>query len=130
MAVVTYPIRDGSGAIKYARAVSGDGSLTNPYIFGSAPIISWSQPLAVAVTAAGGIGLPANTQRQNVVIVNRGANPVDMFYGIVGVFGAGLPLAPNQERIIDASNLYLGLLSFIANTGLASNLVIYEAVTA
>lgn len=125
---VTYPIRDGSGSIKYARAVSGDGSLTTPYVFGSAPIIIWNSPILVTATGMAQIGLPSNSLRQNAVIVNRGTTVVDMFYGTAGTFGTGLPLQPNQERKIDSSNLYLGLLSFICGTGLTSSVVIYEAV--
>lgn len=130
MAVVTYPIRDGLGTSKYARAVSGDGTLANPYVFGANPVISWNLPILVNSTATGTIGLPANTQRQQAVIVNRGVNPVDMFYGIAGTFGTGLPLLPNQERVINANNLYLGNLSFICAATLSASVVVYEAVIA
>ncbi|MFA9202096.1 MAG: hypothetical protein ACEQSC_00905 [Candidatus Nanopelagicaceae bacterium] len=127
---ITYSIRDATGTTKYAKAVSGDGSIVNPYVFGSFFEISWNAPVVASITSFLTTPVLGNSNRQGAIIINRGSNPVDMFYGTSGTFGTGLPLLPGVERRIDHSNLYRGALSFVADVGFSSAILIFEAIPA
>jgi hypothetical protein len=127
---IIYSIRDATGTIKYAKAAAGDGTIATPYVFGSFFEISWNSVIVAPVTAILTTPVVGNPNRQNSIVINRGANPVDMFYGTSGVFGTGLPLLPGTERYIDSTNLYRGALSFVCDTGLSSTVLILEAIPA
>jgi hypothetical protein len=73
--------------------------------------------------------LAANASRKAVTIINRSAtDPVDLFFGTVGTFGAGLPLAFGQVYEINTTNLYRGIITARSGSGITVSLAVAEGV--
>jgi hypothetical protein len=73
--------------------------------------------------------LAANASRKAATIINRSAtDPVDLFFGTVGTFGAGLPLAFGQVYEINTTNLYRGIITAISGSGITVSLAVAEGV--
>lgn len=80
-----------------------------------------------AVTDAGVTVLAANTARRYVLIWNVGADPVDLFLGAAGAFGAGVRLvAPFGGTQWPLRLEYTGRIDAITNTGLTSTVTFVE----
>ena len=73
--------------------------------------------------------LAANASRKAATIINRSAtDPVDLFFGTVGTFGAGLPLAFGQVYEINTTNLYRGIITARSGSGITVSLAVAEGV--
>lgn len=73
--------------------------------------------------------LAANASRKSATIINRSdTDPVDLFFGTVGTFGAGLPLAFGQAYEINTTNLYRGIITARSGTGITVSLAVAEGV--
>ena len=73
--------------------------------------------------------LAANAIRKAATIINRSAtDPVDLFFGTVGTFGAGLPLAFGQVYEINSTNLYRGIITARSGSGITVSLAVAEGV--
>ena len=73
--------------------------------------------------------LAANASRKAATIINRSAtDPVDLFFGTVGTFGAGLPLAFGQVYEINSTNLYRGIITARSGSGITVSLAVAEGV--
>lgn len=100
-------------------------SNTNPPV----TTISVYTPTTAIVGDAGNVGLASNSARKGATIVNRSTTqPVDLFFGALDAFGAGLPLAPQQAYEINSTNLYTGVITAIAPSGQRVNLAVLEGV--
>jgi hypothetical protein len=102
-------------------ANSGGGSVSTPI-----STYAHSDP---SITDTGATVLAANINRKGAVIVNRSStNSADLFFGAVGTYGLGLPLAPGQSYEINSTNLYTGLVMAITNGGNTAILAVAEGV--
>lgn len=92
----------------------------------STPITAYTMSSLAIVDTAIDV-LAVNVNRKGAIIINRSnTNSVDLFFGVSGVYGAGLPLAPGQSYEIDRSNLYTGAIRSIAGTGITAILAVAE----
>lgn len=92
----------------------------------STPITAYTQS-TTTTTDAGIVVLALNANRKGAVIVNRSTtNPVDLFFGALGAYGVGLPLAPGQPYEINSTNLYTGVIRSITSTGITAVLAVAE----
>jgi hypothetical protein len=81
------------------------------------------------ITDTGVVAIAANATRKHAIIVNRStSNTVSLFFGVLGAFGAGLPLVPQQSYEINNANLYTGIIRGITSTGLTASLSVTEGV--
>jgi hypothetical protein len=94
----------------------------------STPISTYAHS-APSITDTGTVALAANTNRKGAVIINRSAtNPVDLFFGAVGIYGVGLPLVPGQSYEINSTNLYTGVVRAITSSGNTAILAVAEGI--
>jgi hypothetical protein len=95
-----------------------------------APVVITTYTHSTAsVVDTGVTALAANASRKSATIINRSAtDPVDLFFGIVGTFGAGLPLAFGQVYEINSTNLYRGIITARSGTGITVSLAVAEGV--
>ena len=81
------------------------------------------------ITDAGVVAIDANASRKHAIIVNKSTtNTVNLFFGVLGTFGAGLPLVPQQNYEINNANLYTGIIRGITSRGLTASLSVLEGV--
>lgn len=96
---------------------------------GASNIVTTYTPTNPTITDTGVVAIPANTARKHAIIVNRSTtNTVNLFFGVLGTFGAGLPLVPQQNYEINNANLYTGVIRGITSTGLTAILSVTEGV--
>jgi hypothetical protein len=107
-----------SSIVTNTSNISAGGSSVNT--------VSSYNSTTIAITDAGGTIIASNGNRKHAIIVNRSANVCDLFFGTIGSFGAGLPLEPKQPYEINNSNLFLGAVRGITETGLTASLAVLE----
>jgi hypothetical protein len=97
---------------------------------GGGTIIGTYTHSAPSIVDTGATALAANTSRKGAVIINRSTTGlvVDLFFGALGVYGAGLPLAPGQSYEINSTNLYSGIIRAITSTGNTAILAVAEGI--
>lgn len=133
---MTYPFRDGEGALKYAQTYAGDGSQANPYVLSepqtqpqSTTITSYNHSKP-SITDTGATVLVANTNRKAAVIVNRSTtDTVELTFASTALaYGLGFPLQPGQSYQINSTNLYAGAIAARTATGITVDLAVLEGV--
>lgn len=91
-------------------------------------VASYTQGL-VSIPSSGTVVVAANASRKTAIIINRSAtNPVDLFFGTLGTFGNGLPLAPTQSYEINSTNLYQGVINARTDAGITVSLAVAEGI--
>lgn len=76
-----------------------------------------STPKQVAVSTTSTTLLVANLSRLFARIVNNSVQTIYVQYGVSAVWQQGFPLRPNAMYVIDTSELFLGQINAITNTG-------------
>lgn len=95
---------------KYLRT-DGQGRLL---VSSAASAVSTATTTSTNVLAAGTTLLAENTARRQYIVYNAGAEAIELFFGNVGVFGNGLPLAAGAYF---ADDIYVGKLTAICAVG-------------
>jgi hypothetical protein len=96
---------------------------------GASNVVSSYLPSVPAAIDTGVVAIAANASRKHAIIVNRSTTEtVDLFLGALGLFGAGLPLLPQQAYEINSTNLYTGIVRAITASGITANLSVLEGM--